>query len=95
VFGVDEENEAGGSTWDRLSWIHLVPGGATPAQLADIHYVILENGIYPPAESEFGPNDSEDDWGRNSSNMAQITWQLPVRILIHAENMLSEPGSST
>jgi hypothetical protein len=95
VFGLELPREQGGSPWDRLSWIHLVPEGAGPADLALIQYVDLAANIHPPSGSSFPDGNAASDWGRNSSNMAQITWQLPVRILIHAEDMLSEPGSST
>jgi hypothetical protein len=36
--------------------------------------------------------DSEDaaEWGFNSAHMARATWQLPVRISIHADDMMPE-----
>jgi hypothetical protein len=32
-------------------------------------------------------------WGHNSAHMARITWQRPVRVLIHADDLLSEEAS--
>jgi hypothetical protein len=29
-------------------------------------------------------------WGFNSAHMARATWQLPVRISIHADDMIPE-----
>jgi hypothetical protein len=78
----DGEPVPGASKWDALNWIHLAgtpPSATTLAALKNIHFGVPLNGADPASE-----------WGRNSSNMAEITWQLPVRILIHAQDMLAE-----
>ncbi|WP_435345341.1 hypothetical protein [Haloarchaeobius sp. HRN-SO-5] len=33
--------------------------------------------------------DAYAEWGRNSAHMARITWQRPVRVAIHADDLLS------
>ncbi|WP_254764255.1 hypothetical protein [Natrinema marinum] len=40
-------------------------------------------------EDVYGANDAAN-WGRNAAHMARITWQRPVRVSIHADDMLPE-----
>lgn len=40
----------------------------------------------------FGPDDAAT-WGKNSAHMAFITWQKPVRIAIHADDILAGGGA--
>lgn len=96
-FGMDvaefprpEFDDADGNPWDNLSWSHLA-GVSGPDDLDDIDYVsAVPGGIDAPDL----PQPPWAQWGHNSAHMAQITWQLPIRILIHADDMLKpEPQS--
>ncbi|HJZ69363.1 MAG TPA: hypothetical protein VKF81_14665, partial [Blastocatellia bacterium] len=64
------------TTWNDLSWRHLA---ATPDALKALTHVSVKTqlGRIDPAE-----------WGRNSAHQAFITLQRPVRIGIHARDML-------
>jgi hypothetical protein len=64
------------TTWNNLSWRHLA---ATPDQLKALSHVSITTqlGKIDPAE-----------WGRNSAHQAFITLQRPVRVAIHAKEML-------
>ncbi len=88
-FGLDQPKAhfrgvAPGS-WADLSWAHLVtaeeplPGfvsTAGPAWLADA--------------GELPGNGGQDRWADDAAAMARITWQRPVRMLMHASAMLPE-----
>ena len=45
-----------------------------------------EDHVYDEGESA--------EWGYNSAHMARATWQLPVRISIHADDMIHERTTS-
>jgi len=64
------------TTWNNLSWRHLA---ATPDALKTLTHASVKTqlGRIDPAE-----------WGRNSAHQAFITLQRPVRIGIHAKDML-------
>jgi hypothetical protein len=86
--------------WSALSWAHLTDGRPD-----DVTYVDVD-GSRPGTEgwsveagsshlTDGGPHQtySEDDaaeWGYNSAHVARATWQLPVRISIHADDMMPE-----
>ena len=64
------------TSWNNLSWRHLA---ATPNELKALTHASVKTqlGRIDPAE-----------WGRNSAHQAFITLQRPVRIGIHAKDML-------
>ena len=64
------------TSWNNLSWRHLA---ATPDKLKALSHASVKTqlGRIEPAE-----------WGRNSAHQAFITLQRPVRIGIHAKDML-------
>ena len=69
---------------NALSWGHLVSDAAA---LQALHHVSIRrsaNGL--PNTSNFPP---ELEWGKNAAHMARITWQRPVRVAIHAAQMLT------
>jgi len=86
--------------WSGLSWAHLVDDGASPS---DATYVdvdgsrpgqdnwAVEAGHSPAQDGSetYGPDDAAE-WGYNSAHMARATWQLPVRISVHADDMIPE-----
>jgi hypothetical protein len=86
-------------TWHAISWGDLIrPQGSEQANekaLAQMAYAPVD----PPASSKYrSPDlkgrgstpapDSETYWGFNAAHMAYITLQLPVRLAIHADDML-------
>ncbi|MEF8974843.1 MAG: hypothetical protein V5A21_01265 [Halapricum sp.] len=87
--------------WNGLSWAHLVEEGTDPAS---VDYVDIDGTR--PGQENWAVEDSQatgtgddgdssspggpDRWGFNSAHMARATWQLPVRISIHADDMIPE-----
>ena len=94
------EVEAG---WSGLAWPHLVEEGEDPA---DVTYVDVNGSrpgrenwrveantgfvIDAADDDHYFDTDQAAEWGYNSAHMARITWQLPVRISIHADDMIYE-----
>lgn len=89
--------------WDGLSWGHLVDSesalkakdhirvkGDRPAQGSQ-PWAVVEGTDW--TQSDVGgtnkwQTEDESQWGRNSAHMAHITWQQPVRVCIHADDIL-------
>jgi hypothetical protein len=86
-FGLDEAPfEVGGpegtpalKTWNDLSWAHLAP---TEVALEKISYVSAKSVQLKPTDPVTGI------WARNAAHMAYITKQLPVRVAIHATELI-------
>src|SRR5262245_7653704 len=86
-FGLDEapfEENPGAAipplrTWNDLSWAHLA---ANAEQLKAISNVVVRSIDLVPTQPVTGT------WGRNSGHMAYITRQLPVRVAIHATDLI-------
>lgn len=53
----------------------------------------LEDGQTAPSDTELEEEEAAV-WGKNSAHMAYITWQRPVRIAIHADDLLPGGGGS-
>lgn len=77
--------------WRDLSWAQLSDGNPD-----DIRYVSVsdsrpgrENWRVSAGSSQFDAGDAAE-WGYNSAHMARVTWQLPVRVSIHADDMIPE-----
>jgi hypothetical protein len=71
------------SSWDKLCWGHLEDKlSASKSKFID--------GLELSLDRE--PEDEEPQWGAHAGAQASITFQKPVRIAIHADDML--PGSS-
>ncbi|WP_416840237.1 hypothetical protein [Haloferax sp. DFSO52] len=96
----DENPEHG---WSALSWGHLVDDAAS---LADKRHVSVyrdrpgEGGWETKSDTPWVADGSatitaeqEAVWGKNSAHMAYITWQRPVRIAIHADDLLPVGGN--
>jgi hypothetical protein len=64
------------TTWNDLSWRYL----------ADTE-TALEALLYAPAKATLPVLDNAE-WGRNAAHQAYITLQRPVRIAIHAKDMI-------
>jgi hypothetical protein len=76
-FGLDEGTGGTLASWLDLNWGHM-GGGVT--------YVDLATSVTPPT------NAGGLSWGMQSrsSDLAAITFQLPVRVAIHASRMLPQ-----
>jgi hypothetical protein len=102
-----ESREVG---WSGLSWGHLVDvdGSATEAEiegkLAEKSHVRITadrpwNGSKRPWRVEPSRDQRLDEhtaaeWGTNAAHMARITWQLPVRVAVHADDILPNTAAS-
>jgi hypothetical protein len=87
--------------WSGLTWAHVSDGSPDT-----LEYVAV-NGSRPDREGwrveagdSYADNHTLDDrkaaeWGYNSAHMARITWQLPVRVSIHADDMIPEQSVQT
>ena len=69
-------------TWNNLSWQHLVKPGDDLKALS--HATI--NPVLPDIQKLSDIDKAK--WGRNSAHQAYITLQRPVRIAIHAREMI-------
>lgn len=74
--------------WSNLSWSHLAPADGTAPAFVDVTGPswLVEAGALPG-------NGGRDAWGDDAAAMARITFQRPVRVLIHASAMLPEGPS--
>lgn len=77
---VDDPEESGPWGWEDLTWDDVSADGylvvGTPPSGDDLPESLLS----PP------------EWARNSAHMAEITWQRPYRIAIHADDMIPQNG---
>ena len=66
------------ATWNDLSWRHLV---TTQEGLNNLSHVSIKTVL---------PDIGKAKWSRNSAHQAYITLQRPVRIAIHASQMIKQ-----
>ena len=64
------------TTWSDLSWRHLVK---TEDELKALSHASVKTVL---------PDIDKGKWGRNAAHQAYITLQRPVRIAIHAGEMI-------
>jgi hypothetical protein len=82
--------------WEQLSWEHVM--GESGPTYVDLAILIRKAGRAPRlAFDDIGPNQAlKPTWASDAAAMASITWQRPVRVLVHADQMLrplpAEPG---
>lgn len=69
--------------WNQLTWRHLV---RSQEELTGLTHVRIEPGSPPRPDTSADPPGAS--WGLNAAHMARITLQQPVRIAIHASQML-------
>ena len=87
-FGLDDDPFGSGDTgeipslvnWNDLNWAHA---GSTPEELKKLSHLTIESLKLRPTDPL-----AKGTWGRNSAHMAYITKQLPVRVAIHATELL-------
>ncbi len=77
---VDEDQLPAPDSWNNLSWQHF------EGELAPSNYI---DGIEVPK-----PTNEEFAWDTHAGTRAAITFQKPVRIAIHADDMLPENDSN-
>jgi hypothetical protein len=70
-------------SWSELSWRHLV---RSKAELGALSHVRVAQGTPPLPDTSANPPGAR--WGTNAAHMARITLQQPVRIAIHANQLL-------
>ena len=88
-FGLDDDPFGPGEsgvipelkTWNDLNWAHLA---STPDQLAHLSYVSVAAVQLTPTDPVKGK------WGKNAAHMAYITKQAPVRVAIHATELIPQ-----
>jgi hypothetical protein len=87
-FGLDVGRDAQAgkkpAAWKNVSWYHALGANdaATHAPLAP-----LDDGVERPYDVR-GENTWTETWARNAAAMARVTLQRPVRMLVHADQML-------
>jgi hypothetical protein len=89
-FGLDDDPFGTGEsgvvptlmTWNDLNWAHLAGSAEALNRLS--HLPVTSTHLVP-AEPVKGT------WGRNAAHMALITKQRPVRVAIHAAELLHRP----
>ena len=64
------------TTWNDLSWRHLAN---TEEELKALSHASIKTVL---------PDIDKAKWGRNAAHQAYITLQRPVRIAIHASEMI-------
>ena len=64
------------TTWNDLSWRHLVK---SEEELKSLTHASIKTVL---------PDLGTGKWGRNSAHQAYITLQRPVRVAIHAREMI-------
>ncbi len=94
--------------WNALSWAQLTPAGekANSQTYVDVDGSRpgTESWSVDDGTSYIKGAVTVDDlydrgdaatWGYNSAHMARATWQLPVRISIHADDMITEDSAES
>lgn len=84
--GSEEDYGQPVAQWNEFSWEHLV---ATPDELESLHYIDIESdrprikpSVYP------GPERWHAKRGSQAAEIASITFQRPVRVAVHASDLL-------
>lgn len=82
-FGMDEadwddQNPPPLTTWDNLNWRHMAD---TEEELNALSHASINRSM---------PDIATAKWGKNSAHQASITLQRPVRIAIHASEMIHQ-----
>jgi hypothetical protein len=98
-FGLDvatpKRPENAPKSWTDLSWSHLsAKGDPLPAFIDVTGPVWLATAGALPSNSDAKGSQGKDAWGDDAAAMARITFQRPVRMLVHADSMLPETSAS-
>lgn len=89
--------------WDAVTWGHLIDDedavdtkehvsvtGDRPAGGNGQPWAVVEGEEWNERNDATWDLDDEAEWGRNSAHMARISWQLPMRVCIHGDDILPE-----
>ena len=89
--------------WDGITWGHLVDDegaldakehvsvtGDRPAGGDGQPWAVVEDEEWNERNDATWDLDDEAEWGRNSAHMARISWQLPMRVCVHGDDILPE-----
>ncbi len=90
--------------WSGLSWGHLVDSakdldakthvsvtGDNPAGGdGEAPWAVVEGESWTEGAGDVYEYQDAAEWGANSAHMANVTWQLPVRICIHGDDILPD-----
>jgi hypothetical protein len=86
--------------WSAVSWAHLVDNGdPNAAKFVDVSSsrpgretwrVEAGSSFEEGGNHEYGREDAAE-WGHNSAHMAIATWIRPIRVSIHAADMIADP----
>lgn len=85
--------------WPAVSWGHITDGEApthidvSEARPDGGNWAVEENETWLDDGSETYDREAAAAWGTNGAHMARITWQTPVRIAIHADEIVSGGGA--
>jgi hypothetical protein len=95
AFGLDEgtADEAAElpARWEELHWYHALGTASPEPAYLDLAVLAAKSaGDVVRAYDDEGDNSWSETWGTTSAAMARITLQRPVRMLVHADQMLRE-----
>jgi hypothetical protein len=87
-FGLDEQGKPGAlRNWTNLSWSHLAGESGKRPTFVDVNEPQSLKNLGPLRTNSDNPQ-ARDSWGEDAAAMARITFQRPVRMLVHADSML-------
>jgi len=89
---------------NAVSWAHLAEEGQSPDDVTHVRvgdsrpgreeWSVDKGTTYLEGDPDHSYSDGESaTWGYNSAHMARFTWQLPVRVSIHADDMITEDSA--
>lgn len=103
LMGEDAMGAGDPKGWDGISWGHLVDDenaleakehvsvtGDRPAGGDGQPWAVVEGEEWNESNDATWDLDDEAEWGRNSAHMARISWQLPMRVCVHGDDILPE-----
>lgn len=95
-FGLDVEDFSKPKpidNWNALSWSSIADGNSVAERKADLDKLVnIDIANNKPVVA--GTGITKGRWGSNSSDMAYILLQVPMRIAIHAADMLPRRGGN-
>ncbi|GEM_PF-974915 len=95
-FGMDEGKPGAASKvpnrWENLNWYHALGEADPEPATVDLETLTTKHGgTLRRRYDDDGDNTWRETWGLDAAGMARITLQRPVRMLVHADQML-EPA---
>lgn len=91
-FGLDQGTEADAGTtpslWKDLSWYHVLADAESTASHVDLDTMATSGALDQPYDDAGDNSGWTEAWAVDAAGMARITFQRPVRMLVHASEML-------